>query len=202
MPKIIHDLDKRIEEAAMKLFSEHDFNQVDMKMIAKSCNIAVGTLYNYYPNKKQLFISVLQTSWETTALSLDEIYNTDQTPEEKLSHSIEILYDDIARRKGMGKHIYKILANYEMEAEITDIFHTLFFKIERLFEDFEKKSFSFNCEFMNVRMAKSLIVVIQNSLVSYPHAREDNLHFIQDFFYNSMHVDTSLKKTYLASHPQ
>lgn len=197
MPKIIHDLDKRIEEAALKLFSEHDFNEVDMKMIAKSCHIAVGTLYNYYPNKKQLFTTVLLKSWETTSCALDNIYAADLSPEEKLSHSIEILYDDMTKRKGMGKHIYKILANYEMEDEITEIFHLIFFKIERLFEEFQKKSFSFNCELMNIRLAKSLIVIIQNAFTSFPHAREDNLHFIQDFFYNSMHVDMSLKKTYL-----
>lgn len=197
MPKIIRDLDKRIEEAAITLFSQYDYQQVDMKMIAASCKIAVGTLYNYYPNKQQLFITVIQKSWESTAKALDTIYAMNYSPEEKLSHSIEVLYDDIASRKGMGKSIYKILANYDMEEEITDIFHTVFFKIERLFEEFQKKSFSFSCEFMNVRMAKSLIVIIQNSLVSYPHAREDNLHFIQDFFYNSLHVDTSLKKNYL-----
>lgn len=196
MPKIIHNLDKRIEEAAITLFSAHDFNKVDMKMIAKSCHIAVGTLYNYYPNKKQLFINVLLKSWETTALALDKIYDTNLSPEEKLSYSIEVLYDDMTKRKGMGKHIYEILANYEMEEELTEIFHIIFFKIERLFEGFQKKSFSFNCEFMNIRLTKSLIVVIQNTFTSYPYAREDNLHFIQDFFYNSMHVDMSLKTTY------
>ncbi|MGL6174113.1 MAG: TetR/AcrR family transcriptional regulator [Cellulosilyticaceae bacterium] len=200
MPKIIHDLDKRIEEAAMKLFSENDYDTVDMKMIAKHCHIAVGTLYNYCPNKKELFVNVFRKSWEFTAKSLDAIYETSWSPEEKISHSIEVLYDDIASRKGMGRHIYKILANYEMEQKEVDVFHILFFKIERLFDEFEKKSFSFNCEFMNVRLAKSLIVIIQNSLISYPHAREDNLHFIQDFFYNSMHVDMSLKKNYLQTH--
>ena len=43
MPKIIHNLNARIEQAAMELFNTYDYNQVDMKMIAKKCNIAVGT---------------------------------------------------------------------------------------------------------------------------------------------------------------
>lgn len=110
MPKIIHNLNARIEQAAMELFNTYDYNQVDMKMIAKKCNIAVGTLYNYYPNKKQLFIHVLEESWSTTSHSLDEIYEMALLPEEKLSRSIEVLYDDIHGRKGMGKLIYKILA--------------------------------------------------------------------------------------------
>ena len=169
-------------------------------MIAKKCNIAVGTLYNYYPNKKQLFIHVLEESWSTTSHSLDEIYEMALLPEEKLSRSIEVLYDDIHGRKGMGKLIYKILAYQEMEAEMTDLFHQIFFQIERLFENFEKKSFSCIEESLNIRLAKSLIAIIQNTVSSYPHSREDNLHFIQDFFYNSMHVDLGLKKNYLKEH--
>lgn len=200
MPKIIHNLDKRIEKAALELFNAYDYNQVDMKMIAKKCNIAVGTLYNYYPNKKQLFIYVLEHSWSSTSHSLDEVYAMDLTPEEKLSHSIEILYDDIHDRKGMGKLIYKILAYQEMQAEMTDLFHAIFFQLERLFESFEKKSFSSSEDSINIRLAKSLITIIQNTVSSYPQHREDNLHFIQDFFYNSMHVDLTLKKNYLKDH--
>lgn len=200
MPKIIRDLNKSIENSALELFNAYDYNQVDMKMIAKKCNIAVGTLYNYYPNKQQLFIHVLEQSWSFTSHSLDEIYNTDLTPEEKLSRSIEVLYDDIHDRKGMGKLIYKILASQEMQSEMTELFHTIFFQIERLFELFEKKSFSSNKELLNIRLTKSLITLIQNTIASYPQSREDNLHFIQDFFYNSMHVDLTLKKTYLKDH--
>ncbi|MDA3733826.1 TetR/AcrR family transcriptional regulator [Niameybacter massiliensis] len=201
MPKIIHDLNKRIEQSAIELFNAYDYNQVDMKMIAKKCHIAVGTLYNYYPNKKQLFIHVLECSWSETSHTLDRIYAMDLTPEEKLSQSIEVLYDDIAHRKGMGKLIYKVLARQMVEeAEMIDLFHTIFFQLERLFESFEKKSFSCSTETLDIRLAKSLITQIQNAIASYPHEREDNLHFIQDFFYNSMHVDTTLKKVYLKDH--
>lgn len=200
MPKIIRDLNKCIENSAAELFNAYDYNQVDMKMIAKKCNIAVGTLYNYYPNKKQLFIHVLERSWSCTSSALDKIYGMDLTPEEKLSQSIEVLYDAIHDRKGMGKLIYKILAYQEIQAEMTDLFHAIFFQIERLFESFEKKSFSSTEELLNIRLAKSLITLIQNTIASYPQSREDNLHFIQDFFYNSMHVDLTLKRTYLKDH--
>lgn len=200
MPKIIPDIDSRIESAAIQLFNDYDFNQVDMKMIAKKCRIAVGTLYNYYPNKRQLFVHVLRKAWTDTSHALDEIFIMYQLPEEKLSHSIEILYDDIALRKGMGKYIYKILSNLESDDEIIHLFNMISVKIERLFDSFEKKSFSCDQQLINKRLAKSLIMVIQNTIVSYPHTREDNLHYIQDFFYNSMHVDITLKKNYLETH--
>ncbi|MDF2877032.1 MAG: TetR family transcriptional regulator [Clostridia bacterium] len=187
MPKIIHNIQQRIEDNALELFSRYDFNQVDMKMIAKKCNIAVGTLYNYYPNKMQLFISVVQKSWGETSTTLDAIYFADISPFEKLYNSIEILYDDIKLRKGMGKSIYKILAKYELDDDLVDTFHTIFFKIERLFEPFEKKSLSCSPESVDIRLAKSLIVMLQNSIVSYPNHRQDNLNFVRDFFYTFLH---------------
>ena len=50
----------------MELFLENGYEGVDMKMIAKKCSIAVGTLYNYYPNKKELYIAILNESWNDT----------------------------------------------------------------------------------------------------------------------------------------
>ena len=200
MPKIIHDLNKRIEQSALELFNAYDYNQVDMKMIAKKCNIAVGTLYNYYPNKKQLFIHIFECSWRKTSQALDKIYLLDLSPEEKLSQSIEVLYDDISQRKGMGKLIYNILSSKAMQEETTYLFSTIFSQLARLFDNFEKKSFSCSPTTLNIRLAKSLITQIQNAISSYPLEREENLHFIQDFFYNSMHVDLTLKKVYLKDH--
>lgn len=200
MPKIIPDIALRIEEGALSLFHEYDYSQVDMKMIAKKCRIAVGTLYNYYPNKHQLFLHILRKAWTATSDALDETYMTYDSLEEKLSHSIEVLYDDCCERRGLVKHVYRILSGLESDPEMLDLFEIVFLKITRLFAPFEKKSFSCEETLINERLAKSLILIIQSVIISNPDAREDNLHFIQDFFYNSLHVDLALKKIYLASH--
>ena len=118
MPKIIHNLNARIEQAAMELFNTYDYNQVDMKMIAKKCNIAVGTLYNYYPNKKQLFIHVLEESWSTTSHSLDEIYEMALLPEEKALPSVlKFFMMTFMGVKEWGSSFTKYLLIKEMEAE-------------------------------------------------------------------------------------
>ncbi|MGL5675467.1 MAG: TetR/AcrR family transcriptional regulator [Cellulosilyticaceae bacterium] len=200
MPKIIPDIDERIEASALALFNAYDYNQVDMKMIAKNCHIAVGTLYNYYPNKRQLFIHILRKTWQATAAALDEVCTTYDSPEEKLSHGIEVLYDDSVPRRGMVKHIYKILSGLESDDEMLELFGLLFSRVVKLFEPFEKKSFSCNHEMIDAYLSKSLILIIQKTIIANPTAREDNLHFIQDFFYNSLHVDLTLKKNYLKTH--
>lgn len=60
MPKIIKDVEKTIRNCAIELFIEHSYADVDMRMISKKSGIAVGTLYNYYENKKQLYLSILK----------------------------------------------------------------------------------------------------------------------------------------------
>lgn len=58
MPKIIVDAEKKILEAGIELFSNYSFDEVEMKMISKKASMAVGTLYNYFPNKNILFLHV------------------------------------------------------------------------------------------------------------------------------------------------
>ncbi len=67
MPKIIKDLDQKILKAASELFRSQGYDQADIRQIAAKANIAVGTLYNYYRNKEELFAAVvhnyLQDGW-------------------------------------------------------------------------------------------------------------------------------------------
>jgi len=55
MPKTIKDLSQKIKDTARETFIERGFDKTDMRYIAKRLNIAVGTLYNYYPSKTELF---------------------------------------------------------------------------------------------------------------------------------------------------
>ena len=60
MPKIIKDAEKQILQSATELFGQHGYHSADMKMISNKTGIAVSTIYNYFPTKKKLFISVLE----------------------------------------------------------------------------------------------------------------------------------------------
>lgn len=55
-----------------KLLQTTDFKKISMQSIADKCSLAVGTLYNYYPSKKQLL----------TSLFLQKVYEIIQETEE------------------------------------------------------------------------------------------------------------------------
>lgn len=101
MPKIIKNIERTILEEAAKIFSEKGYNGSEMKTIAKSSGIAVGTLYNYYPNKKMLYRDVFLKSWNKTIKKLKNVNITDDRAEE-LKKQIEILYVETEKRNGLG----------------------------------------------------------------------------------------------------
>ena len=55
MPKLIKDIKIKILEASMDLFDSIGYENLSMRKISEKANIAVGTLYNYFPNKKKSF---------------------------------------------------------------------------------------------------------------------------------------------------
>lgn len=44
--------------------SEHGLSALNMRAVAKKCNIALGSLYNYFPSKNDLTIAVIGSVWQ------------------------------------------------------------------------------------------------------------------------------------------
>ncbi|MCF8000976.1 MAG: TetR/AcrR family transcriptional regulator [Halanaerobiales bacterium] len=106
MPKIIDGIEEKIYNAAYELFSQKGYEFVNMKMVANKTGIAVGTLYNYHKNKKSLYLSVLENSWQETLNKLDEIMDNEKKSK-KLVRLITVLYTEISARKGIAQELIK-----------------------------------------------------------------------------------------------
>ena len=63
---------RRIEilESAETIFSSAGFHKADMNEIAKQAKIAKGTVYLYYPSKKELFIAVIKDGLESLSKNI------------------------------------------------------------------------------------------------------------------------------------
>lgn len=64
MPKILNDIENRIMETARQEILAHPDHAPSLRLIAEKTGIAVGTIYNYYPNKETLMIKVLIHDWQ------------------------------------------------------------------------------------------------------------------------------------------
>jgi AcrR family transcriptional regulator len=57
-----------ILEAAIQVFTEHGYGQTTTNLIAERTGVSVGTLYQYFPNKKAVLIEL----WERSMKDADE----------------------------------------------------------------------------------------------------------------------------------
>ena len=92
---------KQILDEAFKLFSNDKYNLVVMEDIAKACNIARTSLYEYYSSKEDILIALA----ERASLESRKIKLRGNTCREHIEYLAEDLIDKIQK----NKNIYKII---------------------------------------------------------------------------------------------
>lgn len=182
MPKIIKDVEETIRNCAAELFVEFSYSNVDMKMISKKSGVAVGTLYNYYKNKKELYFSILKESWENTFNRLDAVSGLSISSEEKLRKFISTLYEDIEARNGLGKVLINTsVSELKDDKEINDLKNSFILKVENFFSQINKVAALDKCSNINTKLAESLIVSTLTMLEFHSNDKEDNINFLVEF---------------------
>ena len=73
-----------ILEKARKWICINGFSEFTMGKLAKFCGIAKGTIYNYFDNKEDLMVKVVEERVVEIHKEVDEILSGPQKPEEKL----------------------------------------------------------------------------------------------------------------------
>lgn len=184
MPKVINDIEENIFNAAMELFGDLGYDAVDMKMIAKKAGIAVGTLYNYYSNKMQLYMSVLEDSWDETLKKIGKSSESNISPELKIRKYLEVLYDDIETRRGLGSELAKE-ENIDINKESKGMSFRSAIVIEFIKQiNLIEKDMGYNVSEENkIKLVEILIVSIPFMINSYPQEREENIDFLAQVVY-------------------
>lgn len=72
MPKIINNLKKQLMDEARKQIEENGYAATTIRSVAKACDIAVGTVYNYFPSKDMLIASFVLEDWLETLRNTKE----------------------------------------------------------------------------------------------------------------------------------
>lgn len=182
MPKIIKDVEETIRNCALELFTELSYTNVDMKMISKKSSVAVGTIYNYYENKKQLYVSLLKESWQSTFNKLDAINDITASSEEKLRKFVSTLYEDIESRNGLGKVLINTsVAELKDDKDIDNLKNSLILRVENFLSCLDKVDTLSKCSEIDTRLAESLLISTLIMLEFHPNAKKENINFLVDF---------------------
>jgi len=109
MPKIIENLDEEIAKTALRLFRNNPYQSVSMRKIASEVGIAVGTLYNYYPNKWELYIEVFEESWRETYVFLKN--NCQKMDENYLINYLKVISAEMKSKKPIVRELFRYIIN-------------------------------------------------------------------------------------------
>ena len=66
MPKLIENLRERLILCAREMLLADGYDRLTIRDAAKRCEVAVGTVYNYFPSKDVLVASIMLEDWMQT----------------------------------------------------------------------------------------------------------------------------------------
>src|SRR5919204_360211 len=78
------DRRRRIIDATIALASKGGYDAVQMRAVAERADVALGTLYRYFPSKIHLLVSALTQELERTQDKLDRRPIPGETPQERM----------------------------------------------------------------------------------------------------------------------
>lgn len=63
MPKVIENIREAILKSAKNTLLADGYDGLSLRGVSKQCNIAVGTIYNYFPSKLALIAAIMLEDW-------------------------------------------------------------------------------------------------------------------------------------------
>src|SRR4030095_5357890 len=92
-------LRERILDAAMGIFARHDYHEVLMDDVARESGVAKGTLYRYFPSKRELYLGVMFEGIDRLHEALREAVAGIGEPVGKLARLVYTLLDHFWHRR-------------------------------------------------------------------------------------------------------
>ncbi|MCG5234346.1 TetR/AcrR family transcriptional regulator [Xanthobacter oligotrophicus] len=116
--------------AARKLVARSGFKDTQINAVAETANVALGTLYRYFPSKAELMVEVVGLVAQREVDAVGRVADGDGTPTERLSASAWLF----ASRALLGRKMAHALVAEPVEPEIESARLIYRRKLARIFE--------------------------------------------------------------------
>jgi len=89
---------RRVEilDAAAKLFAEHGYADADTQVLADELHVGKGTIYRYFPSKRELFLAVADRAMRRLREEVDAAIADVEEPLERVAKAIRTYLDFFA----------------------------------------------------------------------------------------------------------
>lgn len=130
---------QRIITVAAELGSRLDFEQVQMQDIAVESEVAIATLYRYFPSKVHLFVAVMKSQVDRVDRS-QVAPAADQTPAEAVAAMLMALTGQLAARRrlslsGIQSMVFAESLDNPDREHVKDAFQEIILRLARWFPD-------------------------------------------------------------------
>lgn len=79
MSRIIENPHQLILDTARSILLNKGYSELSMRNVAKECGIAIGTIYNYFPTKRDLIVEMMSVYWREYFVVLDKLIKDDSS---------------------------------------------------------------------------------------------------------------------------
>lgn len=102
MSRKIENPNELILKTAKKILYNDGYEKLSMRNVAIACDIGLGTIYNYYPTKKDLVVEMMADYWSEYLSKAQDIVNSDYAFYDKLKK----IFDDLSNFINTFKEIW------------------------------------------------------------------------------------------------
>ncbi|HUI27282.1 MAG TPA: TetR/AcrR family transcriptional regulator [Candidatus Kryptonia bacterium] len=100
-------LRQTILQAAAETFARHDYHEVLMDDVARACDVGKGTLYRYFPGKRELYVAVMFEGIERLRAELQAAVDTPGSPVGKIERIVHCILAHFWDRRYFFALIYR-----------------------------------------------------------------------------------------------
>ncbi len=92
MSRLIENPKELIIGKAQEILYRDGYLKLSMRSLAKECEIALGTIYNYYPTKQELITEMMMEYWQNFLKQVREIVGS----EDEFYHELKDIFNELA----------------------------------------------------------------------------------------------------------
>ncbi len=102
-------------DAAEEVFAESSYAQTSVEEIAKRAEISVGTLYNLFHSKEDIYRGVVSRAQETFFKNLEEHLDAARGPREKVQAVIRYFFEHFTKYSRQFRHYVSATNGFQWE---------------------------------------------------------------------------------------
>lgn len=165
MPKKLDNIRERAIAETKKVLEQQGYGAIAMRDIAKKCDIAVGTMYNYFPSKEYLAGCVVLEDWKIVYETMISVAASAETIHQGIRGIYELMYEFVLKHQYLTSFDGQ---NSKMPYDFRERHLVLLGQIEELLHMLQKR-FGYCVEApINTFLAESILAF---SVKKYPYSQ-------------------------------